>query len=64
VGQNPEPPAKFYIYDFRTNENRLLAGVHQESDYIFGLEGWSADSQKFAFITKLNGQIHYRTVLK
>ena len=62
IGTIPEPPARFFTYDFRTGDNSLLTEIYQESEIIFEFGGWSADSQKFAFITKLNGQIDIYTI--
>jgi Tol biopolymer transport system component len=62
IGITPEPPVSFFTYDFRTEDNTLLTEIYQESEFIFQFGGWSPDSKKFAFITKLNGQIDIYTV--
>lgn len=55
LGTTVEPPLQLVLYDFMTKENHILTEVLNESVYFY-LAGWSHDSQKVGFITKLNGQ--------
>lgn len=62
IGFTTNPPIQMIVYDLVTGENEIIAEVFNESAAIFSLAGWSPDSQKFAFITKLNGQIDLYTL--